>query len=210
MVLHLPQSDNIKNPDLPKPDVTKARALALEIIALFRKDFDMDKIDTYFLTTREYNLLSKIAATYGYEKNLDKSLEIWFKLKINYERNHKIVVQNYAINTFYVDLLANLGITYKLQGRWEECLDHATENMVTFLQYNDIKAYSRALYQRAYSLMKLGRTEEGKSYYNKFFMLSYVFDGYAAIHFDIVKKEYEDVFGGVVDEQVDWCLDAPR
>jgi len=52
--------------------------------------------------------------------------------------------------------------------------------------------------------MKLGQEEEGKELYKKFQMFAYVLDGYAAIDFAIVKKEYEDLFGGKLDLTAPW------
>ena len=204
MHLNMPQSDNIHNPDLSKPDILKARECAIRAIKLYRPDFDLNKMAAYFLTIREYGLISALATTYGYLDDLSKQVEILDKLKINYEKNQKIMIENYAVNTFYAGLLTNIGINYKLLGMWEECLRQATENMDIFLKYNDIKFYARGIYQRAYSLMKLGRADEGKEYYNKFFMIAYVLDGYAAINFAVVKKEYEEVFGGTIDIRAEW------
>ena len=136
---------------------------------------------------------------------MPKEIEILNNLKANYDKHQKLVLENLAVSTFYTALLTNIGINYKLLGMWEECLELAISNMDFFLQHNDVKLYARAIYQRAYSLMKLGQIEEGKYYYNRFFMLAYVLDGEYAINFAIVKKEYEEVFGGVVDEKVEWC-----
>ncbi|MCL1994855.1 MAG: helix-turn-helix domain-containing protein [Defluviitaleaceae bacterium] len=204
MHLNLPQSDSINNPDLPKPDILKAREYAIKALKLKRADFDLAKIDTYFLTIREYSIISALATTYGYLDDLPKEVEILDKLKANYEKNHKIVMGGSGLNTFYATLLTNISINYKLLGMWEQCLQHATQNMEIFLKHNNVILYTRAIYQRAYSLMKLGRTDEGKEYYNKFFMLAYVLDGYAAINFAVVKKEYEDVFGGIMDIRAEW------
>jgi len=204
MHLNLPQADNIHNPELPRPDVLKARDYAIKAIKLYRPDFDLNEINSYFLTIREYSLISALATTFGYMNDLQKEVEILSTLKSHYEKHHKIIVTNYAVNTLYASWLTNIGINYKLLGMWEECLQQATENMETFLKYNDIKLYARAIYQRAYSLMKLGRACEGQSYYKKFFMIAYVLDGYAAINFAVVKREYEEVFGGTLDIRVDW------
>ena len=43
--------------------------------------------------------------------------------------------------------------------------------------------------------MKLGCVEEGKEQYKKFLMFAYIVDGYAAVNFETVKKEYADNFG---------------
>ena len=204
MHLNLPQADNIRNPNLPKPDIAKARAYATQAIEINRPKFDLEKIDTYYLTLREYALINTVATTYGYLDDLPKEVEILAKLKASYDKNQKALIQNYGDRQLYFGIITNIAINCKLLGMWEDCLEQATENMDTFLKHNDISLYARALYQRAYSLMKLERLEEGKSYYNKFFMLAYILDGHAAINFDIVKKEYEDVFGGQMEIKAEW------
>ena len=204
MHLNMPQADNINNPDLPKPDILKAREYAIEALKINRPNFDLEKIGEYFLTQGEFAIISTLATTYGYANDLATEVDILAKLKVNYEKNHKIVIADLAITDFYSMLLTNIGINYKLLERWEECLQQAISNMDFYIKSNDIRLYCRAIYQRAYSLMKLGKTAEGKEYYKKFFMLAHVLDGEFAINFAVVKKEYEEVFGGQVDIAVAW------
>ena len=40
--------------------------------------------------------------------------------------------------------------------------------------------------------MKLGKKEEGRELYKKFLMFAYVLDGYCAINFETVRKEFVD------------------
>ena len=206
--INMPQSDNINNPDLPKPDILKAREYATKAIKLYRPTFDLNKIDSYFLTMREYQLINTLATTYGYLNDLPKEIEILNTLKINFEKNQKNIIEikglNPNINAFYSGLLTNIAINYKLLGMWEECLTQSIKNMEIFLKCNDIRLYARAIYQRSYSLMKLDKKEEGRHYYNKFFMLAYVLDGFSGINFAVVKKEYEEVFGETMEIRVDW------
>jgi len=72
------------------------------------------------------------------------------------------------------------------------------------LDFHDMKAYSRYLHLKGWCLLKLGQREEGEKWYKKFFHFAYALDGYAAISFETVKKEYEEVFGGKLDLCLEW------
>ena len=62
----------------------------LECIRLKREDFEIDKIPEYFLAHDEYTLINTLALAYKELEGLPKAIDIWQKLKANYERDYSI------------------------------------------------------------------------------------------------------------------------
>ena len=205
MSILLPCYSNEFDPETDMPNLAKVREYAIRAIKLFRPDFEIEKIDSYFLTTREYGFITNYALTFGYAGELSKEQAILNKLRANLEKNHKILYGNKALNSIYSALLRNIGENYQLLGMWEECLQHNIENMEIFQKSNDITDYAVSLWNKAYSLMKLERIDEGKDCFKQLFMLLYGL-GDRFVHFKIsdLKKKYEDAFGGGIDIREDW------
>ena len=187
--------------DGPYKDVELSLKCIMECLHNTRPNFDISEIPNYFLGPEEYPLINQLAIAYKELEGLPKAIEVWQLLKANYEKHYAV---NIHINTAYRDLCVNIALALKHSERYEECLEIVEENTKLALQHHDMRIYSRCLHQKAFGLMKLGREEEGKDVYKKFLMFAYVLDGYAAIDFAIVKKEYEDLFGGKLDLTAPW------
>jgi len=187
----------------PYKDVDFALKCVLECIGKNRADFDVEKISEYFLAPDEFILINMLAVAYKELEGLPSALGIWRKLKANYLNNYTVNIQTFN-NPAYRDLTANIALALLHTRQYAECLDVARENAAMALQQHDMKAYSRCLHQQAFCLMKLGRTDGGKEWYKKFLMFAYVMDGYAAINFETVKKEYTDNFGEPLELSVGW------
>jgi len=195
---------NLNLPPSKTPNLDLSMEHAVALIKLYREDFELNQIDSYYLTIREYNTISTIATIHGYRGDFTTALRILNQLKTNYEQNQQVISTHGALNVFYTNLLVNLGVTYKISGDYDACLTQSIQNMELFKKHNDMKAFSRALYQRAFSLMKLGNTGEGKVFYHQFFMLASVLDGWAGISLPTVLKEYRDQFGDKFPEVQAW------
>lgn len=191
--------------DLFHPNVLKARECAIEAVKLFRPNFELEKINTYFLTLREYDLLKNMALTYGYAGELKKEVEITDKLITNIEMNHKNLADNHTLNSYYTALLGNNGTNYNLLEMWGECLETNSKCMNMFIKSANIMYYIGGLYSKAYALMKLGRTDEGRECWKKYFMLLYVFgESFTGINISTSKKDYESTFGETLDIGIDF------
>jgi tetratricopeptide (TPR) repeat protein len=174
-------------------DPALAVKYATECLKKNRPDFDIEKIPDYFLSSDELVLISLLAMAYKELEGLPTAIDIWQKLRANYEKNYKAEV---TADLAYRDLLSNITLALRHAGRFEECLEMAEKGLALSLAYHDMRAYSRYLHQKAWCLMKLGRRQEGEEWYVKFLLFAYVLDGYAAINFQTVVKEYQDTFGG--------------
>ena len=172
-------------------DIQLASKYLMEAITYRRPDFKAENIQDYFLSLEEFMLINNLALLVNETEGLPKALEMWQKLKTCYEKTHSHSLARNA----YRDLVMNISIALKLLGRYEECLEAAIEGCERSLYSQNMKEYSRYLYQRAFCLMKLDRRDEGRPLYRKFLMLACALDGQYNISFETVSKEYEDEFG---------------
>jgi len=177
-----------------------AKEYAIKFLQINRPNFELDNISDYLLSDDETILISLLAIIYRDLEGLPKALEIWLKLKQNYEKNYKLKTPNMA----HRDLLTNIALAYKHLERWEDCLQAAEEGMDMSLNNHDMRTYSRHLHLKGWSLLKLGRKDEGQVMYKKFLMFAYVLDGYAAMKFETDKKEYLAEFGDKLDLSLAW------
>ena len=166
----------------------------LEALRYRRPDFAVENIPNYFLSHDEFLLINNLAIAVRDMEGLPAAIDIWQKLKENYNRNYTLHPKE---NLAYLNLVMSLAIALKQSERYEECLCITEEGCNVSLTHNDVKSFSRFLYQRAFCMMKLGQNDEGRALYKRFLMFAYALDGYANISFDMMKKEYEDEFGEV-------------
>ena len=172
-------------------DTPLAMKYVLEALRFRRPDFAVDDIPNYFLAHDEFLLINTMAVIVRDLEGLPAAIEIWQKLKDNYDRDYAFLTKD---NIAYNSIVMNIALALKMCGRYEECLSRAEEGYKISLEQHDMRSFSRYLYLRAFCKMKLGQRDEGRALYKRFLMLAYVLDRYARISFDTVKKEYEDEF----------------
>ncbi|MCL2189374.1 MAG: helix-turn-helix transcriptional regulator [Defluviitaleaceae bacterium] len=182
-------------------DTQKCLRLAMECLSLTRDDFDINKIPEYFLSLDELMTLNMVALAYADIEGINKAIEIWFKLKENYEKQFNIGVHE---TPRYRELVLNICVALRNAERYEECLTLAEEGLKNALTHHEMRTHLIFYRQKAWCLMKLGREEEGREWYKKFIMLAYVMNGYATVSYDLAKQEYEATFGEQLDLSLTW------
>lgn len=180
-------------------DPALAQELIEKVLKLRRPDFSLDKIEGYYLTFDEFLHLNTLATCIVQTRGLEEALGFWQRLKACYEKHYSAgranAYANQQARVAYGNLVMNIAIALKLLGRHEECLAVAEEQCGGAIRNNKMMEFSRYLYQRAFCLMKLGRRDEGRPLYRKFFGLADALDGHYNISLETVKKEYEEQFG---------------
>jgi len=185
-----------KNPE-------QAIKYSLECLRITRPDFEVDRIPEYYLATHEYQLLNSLALAYGELEGDAKAIELWRKLKINMEKNYSVSIRD-ASNEWYRNLLCNITIMLLKSELYEECLQSAEESLAIAQATHSLFHYQNALGAKAFSLLKLGRKDEGEELYKKFMLLRYAMDGYPGIDFESTKIWYEENFHGQLALSVSW------
>jgi len=176
---------------------------AVEYLKLARPDFEIDKIQDYFLATHEVSTLNALAIAYVKLDGPVRALEIMQKTKQSIEKNyhgHK----NLRLEHTYKVLIGNIITGLNKAGQYEACLDLANECLDNSMFGGDVLFQQQCLNCKAKALMHLGQKAEGEELYKKVLLASYGLDGYGGINFAEGKKYYEDTFGGELDLSVEW------
>jgi len=175
---------------------------ALECLQITRPGFDVEKIPDYYLATHEYRLLTSLALAHEHN-NIVNALDLWRKLKANIEKNYGESIRSNA-NEWYRDLLNNIAIALFRNELYEECLGVAESGLSLARATYNMLHFCTHLTCKAYCLMKLGREDEGKPLCKKAILLAYALDGTAGQNFVSSKSEYEEMFGGKLELDVEW------
>ena len=173
----------------------------MEYIKQVRPDFEIDNIPEYFLSADEAKDINLLAILYRDTEGVSKALEIWQKLRENYEKEHQIAVNS---DITYRELRFNISLALKYAERFEECLEMAEAGIELSKAYCDMRTYVAYLHQKAWCLMKLEHPKEGEEVFKNVLRFAYVLDGWAQINFQTIKQEYKDVFGGTLDLSIPW------
>ncbi|MCL2286274.1 MAG: helix-turn-helix domain-containing protein [Firmicutes bacterium] len=185
----------------PYLDISASLKYITECIKLNRPDFDIDKISQYFLSPEELQLINLMAVAYNASEETTKAIEILLKLKDSYEEQYMV---NVFDNRQYRLLLLNIAGALNDAGRHEECLKASEEGLECALIHSEMISCLIYFRQKAISLMKLGREEEGREEGQKFLMLAYVMGKHAAVSFEDAKKECEKIFGSKIELIPKW------
>jgi len=140
---------------------------------------------------------------YGERDGVLKTVDLWRKLKANFERNYSVLIQNMQ-NTWYRDLLCNITITLYHAGLYEECLESAEEGLKASREIRDMLHFQNHLEAKASCLLKLGRVDEGDELYRKYLLFRYSIGEAPDTGFNLAKKDYERQFGGQLYLFVRW------
>ena len=161
-LLHSPE-------DFPK-SLELAVELAFDMLRTNRPDFDIDKIDSYYLSHDEMFELGQLANAYKRMEKNDKALELYQALAANYDRNYMGIIGSYRQR--YIWSL-NSAIILCQTERYEDSLKIIDEELKNALITNDMILIHRYMRFKVQALFGLGRTEEGEEWCKKFVCMSY-------------------------------------
>ena len=139
-------------------DAQETLDLVTEALRLTRKNFDEDKIDTYILSEREILCINVMAIAYDRLSGLEKTLSIFQKLKMSLDKNY---MGDKWKNDFYRILLSNTARVLRYTGRHSECVELCDEGIAQSRQYSDMSLYPKFMANKGFSLLHLGREQEG-------------------------------------------------
>jgi len=173
---------------------------SLECLELSRPNFDIDKIDEYFLAIHEYKLLMILARSYIRTEESDKAMKLFNNIKASMEKGHELTtcLANIAHigNPLYHLLLADMSTSTVMLGRYEEALKMAEEGATVALNGSDYGMYFVFISVQASCLKRLGRIEESLEFTKKSILSHYIFDGFRNFDFKKAKEFYEAGTGG--------------
>jgi len=178
-------------------DVELAFKYSWEYIRLFRPDFEIDKIPDYFLSDNDIKAINRLATVYNSSGDTKKAVAIRYMLLENFEKNYKVNTENSMRDT-YIYTISNIARALVEElGQYEEGIEMVEKGMEMLKGTENIKAYIRLLYHKAYALMYLGRKQEGEEAFKRCFMFSYAMGDSAPLDMkvDYHKQYFKKIFG---------------
>jgi len=182
-------------------NVELAFKYSLEYIQLFRPDFEIEQIPDYFLSDNDIKAINRLATVYNSSGDSEKAIAIRYALIENFERNYKVDVENNMRDT-YIYTISNIARALVEEvGRYEEGIQMADKGLEILKGSENVKAYIRLLYHKAYSLMHLGRKSEGEEAFKRCLLFSYALGDSAPsdMKVDYHKYYFKDKFGYTLD-----------
>ena len=160
----------LNSPDELQSSLECAVDIAMDMLRTNRPDFDIEKIESYYLSHEEMATLNHISNMYGRMDKREKSIELLKALIANYDKNYMSIIGSFT-GRYRWGL--NLSIHLYETGRYEECLKMIDEEMKNSLITNDMIFICRYVRFKAFALLKLGNMEEGEEWFKKYACLAY-------------------------------------
>jgi len=185
-------------------DVELAFKYSMEYIRLFRPDFEIEKIPEYFLSDNDIKAINRLATVYNSMGDNERAIAIRYMLLENFERNYKVDIEN-SLRDTYIYTISNIARALVEEvGRHDECIQMANRGMELLKGSENVKAYVRLLYHRAYAYMYLGRKAEGEEDFRRCLMFSYAMGDSAPsdMAFEYHMTEFKRVFGYEIEVAV--------
>jgi len=152
---------------------------ATTAIKVSKPDFDEDKIDMYILTYDEIQLINQIASAHAHISSLEKSAEIFIKLKVVLDKHY---LDDSKFPRIYMTLLANISKALGLLARYEECMEICDVGISFCKVHGDASFYPDFLLNKACCLLSLGnRQQDALRLLEKFYALLDAYDFTAEI-----------------------------
>jgi len=191
----------------PYMNAEQAYKFAIEYIKIYRPDFEVSKIPTYFLSTNDIKAINRLCTIYRNWGNAEKAIEIYYMLLDNFERNYYADSDNILWDN-HIMIICNLAITLSFDvQQYEECIQIADKG-IALIKGNIDKAlaYFRLLRCKANALMRTGNTQEGEELHKRCIMFVYTFGENTPHDFtlEMQKTEFEKDFGYKLDLSILW------
>jgi len=190
---------NDKNPE-------RALDYALRLLTLRRPDFDINKLDQYFLSAFEISMAGIIAAIYIELYGHEKAAEIRRMVIRNYEKNY--TAKNYAIQNAYIVQLCGLANNLLEIKQYEECIEVASQAIEIATGNNyAARLYMESIRPKALALRHLNQTKEAEHLYKRYLMHIWAMGEHMDAQntlFDEEKKTWETRFGYPLDLTLPW------
>ncbi|MDR1705203.1 MAG: helix-turn-helix transcriptional regulator [Clostridiales bacterium] len=142
-------------------EAEEAYKYSIKALSVFRPNFDENKIDTYVLSLQEMNLINTLAIIYSKLHGVEKTAEVFMKLKTSIDNNTFIGA---AKKDVYLQLLSNLCQCFVMMERFDECLTVCDDGAEYCAQVFDAFYHPKFIANKSICLLALGRIEEAAGF----------------------------------------------
>jgi DNA-binding XRE family transcriptional regulator len=133
--------------------------LILEALTICRPNFELDKIDEYFLAQHEIQSINKLAIAYVRLYGEEKMLEILFKLKANYEK--QLTEQDLSKDDTYISILSNISSALWRSKQYDRVLEYAEKGYEYAYGIMNLRYYYKFILAIANAHYGMGEKEKG-------------------------------------------------
>ena len=157
---------------------TDAYNYAIQALKITNPNFDEEKIDTYIYTSIEMELINTIAAAHNFKNSIEKSTDIYLKLKTAMDKNY---MNDDSKLRNYLQVLFNVTKNLSISSKHEDCLQLCDKGIE--LSKADRNSYflPRFIFHKGCSLLYLNKREEGIGYMCKAYALFLGMDNHTEI-----------------------------
>ena len=188
-----------KNPEL-------SIEYAMKLLRMTRPDFDIDKINEYYLSNMEVAVVAGIATAYAELRNIEKAIEIR-QMTIKYYENNHVSAGIYE-KMAYVISLTNLADNLLSIKAYDNCIE-VCDKSLKFSFGLDFATVARmkSLYFKSFALGHLGQKEESEHLFKQYLFYCWGVAEHLDVTnttFDKEKKRWEETFGYKLDLTLPW------
>ena len=132
--------------------------LAIEAMAVTKTDFDVDKIETYFLSSDEIWLVNQIGIAYFYTETVEKSANVFRKLRVVIEKG---CVEGDAMIHTYAALMYNLSKNLGILGEFNECLEVCVKGIEWCIEHRESHHHPMIMFHKSCCMLHLNDRDGG-------------------------------------------------
>jgi len=131
---------------------------ATDALSVTKKNFDVDKIETYFLSCDEIWLVNQIGIASAFVKSMEKSTNIFRMLRKVIEKG--CIESDVMIHT-YTSLTYNLSKNLGIAGEFEECLEVCNKGIEWCIKHRESFCHPLIIFHKACCMIQLDNRSEG-------------------------------------------------
>jgi len=181
----------------PYKDNELSLTCAMELLKINRPGFDLDKLESYYLSVKEITVVNLIVINTKETKGPVEALELLIRLKNSIDKKYMNIE---AQVPYYNEFLANIVYLAYESGEYQACIDYADEFMVLSRSYSNTRVFATQLLYKAKSLVSLGKKDEAKDIYTKVVMFEYIYSEQHALNsYKMVADEFRALYGNKIE-----------
>jgi len=143
---------------------------AFDFLRKYRSDFELSKLDTYYLTSYELNVINRLSYLYRLKNEPKTAVYILEKSK-TFQEEKRIDEDLRGLRPIYISTIMHLADTYLISEHFEEALDLVNVYYPRLKEHDSLRLVMKFLYVHCLALLNLGREQEGAEVFNKICLL---------------------------------------
>jgi transcriptional regulator with XRE-family HTH domain len=149
-------------------ELGEARAIAF--LRKYRPDFDFSELHTYYLTSYELNVISRLSCLYRLKNEPATAVYILEAIK-TFQEEKQLDKDLRGFRPIFISTIMHLADTYLVSCRFEETLALTNAYYPHLKEHDSLRLVMKILYVNCLALLNLGRKDEGTEIFNKISLL---------------------------------------